>query len=357
MARAIILAKHGTGCVSPNPRVGAIILDENKSIIGEGWHKSFGGPHAEVEAIRSAGKTNFSGCTLVVTLEPCSHFGKTPPCVDLIIQSNFSKVIIGSLDKNPLVQGNGIKRLETAGIDVISGVFEDECDYLNRSFFHYIQKKIPYVELKVAQSLDGNIALKNGNSKWITCSESRSHVQLLRAESDAILVGTGTLIADNPSLNVRELDFPSPKRIVIDSELKLPLDLNIFSNTNLTPTILFYNKEDITKLKLLEELGVKTEWVRLEGKYPHLRSILETLGEKYKIASLLVEGGSKMYSAFLKEKLVDELHLFIAPKIFGSGLQCFGDINITQIIDNFEFEINHFEKIGLDLYLRLTIKK
>lgn len=357
MLKALELAERGTGLVSPNPRVGAIILDEKGDIIGEGWHKRFGSAHAEVDAIQNAGRESFVGCTLIVNLEPCSHFGKTPPCADLIIEKKFSKVIVGTLDANPAVSGLGVKKLENAGLEVIVGIEEEKCRHLNRAFFKYIQSQKPYVTLKVAQSIDGNIALQSGESKWITSPESRSLVQRLRAENDAILVGTSSIIADNPMLNVREINLPSPKRVILDSHLKLPLDLNIFHNQNENSSILFYNEENPTKIDLLNKMGITTEKIGLQsnGKL-NLQQMIDILGMKYQITSILVEGGAEIYSAFLQEKLADEIHFFIAPKIIGGGKQSFNKFILNSLSDSPELEIIKFEQIGSDYHFESKIK-
>lgn len=349
MLHAIELAKLGTGYVSPNPRVGAVILDENGEIIGEGWHKKYGGPHAEVEAIRSGNRDNFDGCTIVVTLEPCSHTGKTPPCADLIIDNKFSKVVVGTLDKNPLVSGKGVELIRKSGIEVIVGVEQEQCEYLNRAFFKFVNQGVPYIILKVAQSIDGNIALSNGESKWITSSESRSKVQSLRADCDAILVGTNTIIADNPSLNVRELDLPSPKKIILDKELYLPFDLKVFSEQDKNKIIVFHHSDNLKKIQLYEEKGFKTEKISLnENGHLSIAELVKILGKKYQITSLLVEGGARIYSSFLSEKLADEIHFYVAPKIIGSGINTFGQFKLSELADAPELKVIKNERLGSD---------
>lgn len=353
MLRAIELAKRGTGYVSPNPRVGAVILDSNGKIIGEGWHKIFGGNHAEVEAINSTKLETFENHTMVVTLEPCSIFGKTPPCADLIIAKKFSKVVIGTLDQNPEISGKGVKKLTDAGIEVIVGVNENECLELNKAFFKFITQRKPYITLKIAQTIDGNIAQKNGQSKWITSEESRYSVQVLRSESDAILVGKNTVLMDNPFLTVRELDLPSPKKIILDSELTLPLDLNIFKNGDRSNTIIFCNQKAIhnRKAKTLSLAGIKIEPLSNEGGYLDINEVVNVLTNKYNITSLLVEGGSQVISSFINSKLVDEIHFFIAPIIIGGGLQTFGHLNYPSIAKTPKLQIIKSETIGGDLHI------
>jgi len=354
MQRAIELALRGTGYVSPNPRVGAIIIDQNGKIIAEGWHKNYGGSHAEVEAINLANLPSFENHTLVVTLEPCNYFGNTPPCTDLIIEKKFSKVVVGTLDPNPKVNGKGVEKLRNAGIEVITGILEEQCKHLIRYFSKYITHKKPYVILKIAQTIDGNIALKNGQSKWISSEESRLKVQELRADVDAILVGKNTVLMDNPFLNVRYIDAPNPKKIILDAELTLPLDLNIFKNPEREHTIIFCSKgaAKSRKANTLSLAGVKIEPItHNEYGFLDLNEILSIISEKYNIVSLLVEGGSQLFTSFLKENLVDEFHIFIAPKILGAGLQTFGHLILPAINKATELEILKYEKIGVDFHI------
>ena len=225
---AIEIAKKGTGSVSPNPLVGCVIIKDNK-IIGAGYHQKFGEEHAEINAINSSAES-VEGSTLYVNLEPCSHHGKTPPCVDRIIKEKIKRVVIGTLDVNPLVSGNGVKALKKAGVDVKVGVLENECIELNKFFFKYITSKLPYVTLKAAQTLDGMIADKNKNSEWISSKESRKYVHWLRARYDAVLIGSDTAKIDNPKLTVRMVEGRNPYRVVLDSKLSLKTDLYLFKN-------------------------------------------------------------------------------------------------------------------------------
>ncbi len=354
MERALELARRGTGYVSPNPRVGAVILNKNGEKISEGWHKSFGGLHAEVEAINASKIKSFEGYTLVVNLEPCVHKGKTPPCTDLIIAKKFSRVVIGTLDPNPLVAGKGAEKLKNAGVEVIIGVLEPECYEINRTFFKYITKNQAYITLKVAQSIDGNIALRNGQSKWLTSEESRYAVQVLRSESDAILVGKNTVLMDNPFLTVRELDLPSPKKVILDSELSLPLDLNIFRNGDRDNTILFCNEKviDSRKAKTLSLAGVHIEPLSANTPgYLNLKDVIDVLTKKYNLTSVLVEGGSQIFSNFIKEKLVDEIHLFVAPIIVGEGIQSFRNLNFSALLQAPQIKVTKFENIGSDFHI------
>lgn len=354
MQKALELAYRGTGYVSPNPRVGALIVDENNNIIAEGWHKFYGGPHAEVEAINQANLPSYENHTMIVTMEPCNFYGKTPPCTDLIIEKKFSRVVIGALDPNPRVNGQGVEKLRSAGIEVITGVLEEECQYINRYFAKFINNKIPYVILKVAQTIDGNIALKNGQSKWITCEESRTKVQELRSDIDAILVGKNTVLMDNPFLTVRDFDAPNPKKVILDADLSLPLDLNIFKNPERENTILFCSKQSSKsrKANTLSLAGIKIEPItNNEFGFLNLNEVLSLLSEKYKVASIIVEGGSQVFTSFVKEKLVDEFHIFVAPKILGAGLQSFGHLIIPAVNKAAELEITNIEKVGTDFHI------
>ncbi len=351
MARAIELAQKGTGLVSPNPRVGAVILQDGK-IISEGWHKKFGGPHAEVEAIKNAKGISLEGATIVVNLEPCSHFGKTPPCCDLIIKKKFAKVVIGMKDPNPLVVGNGIKKLKKAGIEVISGILEEEAKWLNRTFIKHITTSMPYVVLKVAQSIDGKIATESGESQWITCEESRKEGHKLRAELDAILVGKNTVNKDNPQLIVRNIKGRDPFRIVLDTNLSLPLIKNVFIDENNNKTIVCCSKNsaDSEKAKKLLHLGVNIFPVKTgrTGKID-LQDCLQKLSEQFQIASILVEGGAEIHSSFIRQNLVDEIHFFIAPKIIGKGISAFDGLMIKKLSEAREFEIKEISRSGEDL--------
>ena len=356
MNRAITLALKGTGYVSPNPRVGAVIVKDGK-IIGEGWHRNFGGKHAEIEAAENAKLSDFSGCTLYVNLEPCCHVGKTPACSDFIIEKKFSKVVIGSVDPNPLVSGKGIRRLKDAGIEVEVGVLEDEANWINRFFFKNIQKKTPYVILKIAQSLDGNIALASGISQWITCEESRRRSHFLRSEVDAVLVGKKTAQLDNPSLTVRDVSGRNPYKIVLDSFLTLPLDLKILKCEDRDKTIICCSANASTSRKadILKLAGIKILAVDIyDNAKVTLEQMLVELTEKYAISSLVVEGGAEVFSAFLERNLVDEIQLFIAPKIIGAGIQSFNNFKVNKLNSVANFSIVNHDTSGDDLHLTLV---
>lgn len=308
MLRAIELAALGQGSVSPNPMVGCVIVHENQ-IIGEGYHKSYGGPHAEPNAIDAIYDTDKLGeSTMYVTLEPCAHFGKTPPCADLLIAKNVKKVVIGAKDTNPLVGGNGIEKLKAAGIHVVTGVLEAKVREQNKRFFTYIEKQRPYVILKWAQTSDGFVAKENYDSKWISNPQSRQLVHKWRAEEDAILVGTSTANYDNPRLNVRDWEGKDPIRVVLDRSLALASTLNLFDQTQQT---ICYNQiksevmENLTYVQLNEGFSVK--------------DVLDDLYQK-KIQSILIEGGAHVLQKFIAFELWDEARVFIGKPAFGQGI-------------------------------------
>jgi len=352
---SIELAKKGIGKVSPNPLVGCVIIKDER-IIGAGYHEKFGGNHAEVNAINSA-RESLEGATLYINLEPCSHYGKTPPCVDKIIENKFKRVVIGTLDMNPLVSGAGVKKLKSAGIEVKVGLSEKECVELNKFFFKYITKKIPYVTLKAAQTIDGKIADTTGNSKWISSAASRRRVHSLRSKYDAVLVGAGTVKADDPRLTVRLTEGRNPKRVILDSNLDLATDYKIFTNNNDTNLIVVTSKKSINKkrrVNKLNTLGAKVLFVKEnENGLINLKAALVELA-KHQIASILVEGGSEIYTSFLRENLFDDIVLFISPKILGPGLPFVIDFGKSTIKNALKVKIVNVETIDEDLYVELS---
>lgn len=308
MRRALELAESGRGYVSPNPMVGCVIV-HGDHIIGEGFHEIYGGPHAEVNAINDVKNPELlSESTAYVSLEPCTHWGKTPPCANLLVEKGLKKVVIGSLDSNPLVGGKGVKTLRNAGIEVVTGVLEKEVRVQNRRFFIQIEKKRPYVILKWAQSKDGFVARSDYSSKWISNPRSRQFGHKWRAEEDAILVGKNTAKYDNPSLTVRDWTGKNPLRLVIDPNLELPENLNLFDQ--IVPTICF----NTVKSERTDNL----EFVKLEPGF-ELKEVLEDLNYR-KIQSLIVEGGSFVLNKFIEEGLWDEARVFTGPTKFGEGI-------------------------------------
>ncbi len=354
MKRAISLALRGTGNVAPNPRVGCVIVS-NGEVIGEGWHERYGEAHAELNAFKNATE-DVRGATLYVTLEPCAHEGKTPPCAPLIVEKGIAEVVIGMLDPNPLVSGAGIQILQNAGIHVRTDVLKDECAWVNRFFVKNITQKIPYVVLKTAQSLDGCIATMRGESQWITGEESRRRTHLLRAECDAVLIGKNTALLDNPSLTVRHTKGRNPKRIILDTNLSLPLGLKLFTDDERSRTIIFCSEEaaNSRKAETLKVAGVQIETAEIENGSVVLKNVLKKLSDNYKISSVLVEGGAGIFSNFLKENLADELHIFTAPMLIGNGQHAFGNL-ATDVLKNAKrFDVKAVSKSGEDIHTILV---
>lgn len=353
MRRALELAAKSKGFVSPNPLVGCVIVKDEK-IIGEGWHNAFGKPHAEIEAMADVDSELLKGATLYVNLEPCSHFGKTPPCTDAIIKNKIKRVVVGMVDPNPLVSGTGIEKLQNARIEVVSGVLEEEALYLNRFFIKYISKGLPYVVLKSAISIDGFTTAADGTSKWLTSQESRVEVHKLRSEIDAILVGKNTVLMDDPSLDARFVDGRAPVRVVLDSNLELPADAEIFQTANEQKTIVcFYeNPKNVDKAELLKSKNLilmsisKTSCGKLD-----LAEILRKLAVEQNIASIFVEGGASVHSSFLENDFCDELHIFQAPIILGAGKKAFGDFNSETLKNGRKFIQTSSRKINSDCYI------
>ncbi len=316
MLQAIQLAKQGEGWTNPNPMVGAVIV-KNGRIIGKGYHKKCGELHAERNAIASLTESA-EGATIYVTLEPCCHYGKTPPCTEAIIEQKIKRVVIGSRDPNPKVSGKGIKMLQEAGIEVIEDFMREECDRLNPVFFHYITTKTPYVVMKYAMTLDGKIATKTGASKWITGEAARAEVQHMRHRYMGIMAGIGTVLADDPMLNVRVEGWKSPIRILCDSGLRIPLDGQIVKSAGKYRTIVAYADSENTeaKRKRLHEMGVETICCPDENNQVDLKKLMKYLGEEG-IDSILLEGGGTLNDSALRAGIVQEVQAFIVPKLFG----------------------------------------
>lgn len=365
MKMAIELAKKGLGKVNPNPLVGAVVVKDNK-IIGQGYHKFFGGSHAEVYALREAGE-NAKGATIYVTLEPCSHYGKTPPCAKLLIDMGIKKCVIGSNDPNSKVAGKGVQMLRNAGIEVVENVLSDKCDELNQPFFKYINSKIPYVFLKCAITLDGKIATKTGSSKWITNELAREKVQYYRNKFMGLMVGINTVIADNPSLTARVENSENPYRIVVDPYLKISGKYTIVKNNEDEKTIIITSKnnkfsenrensEKKLKQKELSEIN-KVKFIFLEGEKFSFEEMLKEIG-KMGIDSILLEGGESLISLAFKEDIIDSGEIFIANKILGdtnskSFISGFNRENMDEaiVLRNSKYNI-YGENVGIEFYLK-----
>lgn len=338
MRRALDLARNGYGWTNPNPMVGAVIVKDGR-IIGEGWHTKCGNLHAEREAFAHCVEDP-QGATLYVTLEPCCHWGKTPPCTEAIIENNIARVVVGAPDPNPLVAGEGIAQLREAGIEVAEKVLLQECLEINKVFFHYIQTKLPYVVVKYAMTLDGKIATKTGASQWITGESARAHVHTQRHRFSAIMVGIGTVLSDDPMLTARldegkdvitswktesafmEDPFPdrslsnNPVRIVLDSSLQIPLHAKLVTTAKETPTIIATLSTDEKRIAQLQAYGCDVIVTHSCNGKVDLQDLMEKLGQRG-IDSVYVEGGATVHAALIESELVDEVQAYVAPKIFG----------------------------------------
>ena len=326
MRMAIELAKKGAGAVNPNPMVGAVVV-KNGEVIGRGYHKFFGGPHAEVYALEEAGE-KAEGATIYVTLEPCSHYGKTPPCAKKIIDMGIKKCFIGSSDPNPKVAGRGVAMLKETGIEVVENVLKEECDEVNQVFFKYIKTKIPYLFVKCGITLDGKIALSNGISKWITNSIAREKVQYYRNKFMGIMVGINTVLTDNPSLTARIENGVNPFRIIVDPNLQIDENCKVVKNNEDEKTVIITSQKNlftedaenteiqIKQKRLAEENKVK--FIFIDGEKFSFRKMLEEIG-KAGIDSILLEGGETLISLAFEENVIDGGEIFIANKILGDS--------------------------------------
>ena len=342
MDLALELAEKGRGYVNPNPMVGAVVIKDGE-IVGKGWHKFYGGPHAEVYALDEAG-AKAEGATIYVTLEPCSHFGKTPPCAEKIKKMKIKKCVIACLDPNPIVAGRGKKILEEAGIEVVVGVREKEAKELNKVFMKYITEKNPYLFLKCAITLDGKIATNERDSKWITNEKSREKVQFLRHEYMGIMIGINTLINDNPRLTARIENGINPFRIVVDPHLRTPLESNFVNMADDNKSIIVTSKENEKNDKITELENKNVKIIYMEGYDFSVHEILKKIGE-LKIDSVLLEGGSYLISKAFKENRIDGGEIFIAPKILGGGLPFIDGFDFKEIKDCF-----HLENVKFNVY-------
>jgi diaminohydroxyphosphoribosylaminopyrimidine deaminase/5-amino-6-(5-phosphoribosylamino)uracil reductase len=315
-------------------------------VIGKGWHKKIGEEHAEVNAIKNA-KDKVSGSTLYCNLEPCCHTNKrTPPCVPFIIKNKIKKVVISNLDPNPEVNGKGIQQLKDAGVDVVTGILENEGMELNKFYFKFVKEKLPYITLKIAQTIDGRISLSNTEQTWLTGKESIKLVHKLRSEYDAVLVGAGTIKTDNPLLTVREVKGRNPKRIIIDGKLSIPANSNVIKNARIIETIIFTSTA--SNKKMIEVMSGKgANIVQLKpnkNKRLNFEDVLRELAQK-KISSVLVEGGSEIFNQFIVKELFDELIILQSPKILGKGIGYYNFKKMKYL------QLTDVEKLGNDIKL------
>ena len=352
MRECLGLARRGAGFVSPNPMVGCVIVKNGKSI-GKGYHRQYGKAHAERNALENAG-ASARGATLYVNLEPCSYQGKTPPCVDAILESGVRAVVIATKDPNPLVSGRGIAALRKRGVQVRVGILQRESRDLNEAFFKFIKSRVPFVTLKIAQTLDGKIASPEGESRWITSPKARVLGHRLRAEYDAVLIGAGTVIADDPGLTVRHVRGRNPVRAVIDGGVRSPSGAKVFRTRHVAPTLLFVSHQAVRakrhKVANLTRKGVEVIPLPAARRVIKLRRVLRELGKR-DITSVLLEGGQQMFTEFIRSRLVDKAYIFTAPKIMGDGISSIGSLGNTSMARLKHLRRCSLHRVGSDILL------
>jgi len=330
---------------------GALIVRDGE-VIGRGYHRRYGGDHAEINAIRDA-QGDTSGATLYVTLEPCCHHGKkTPPCLDALLKHNLERVVIGTVDPNPQVNGRSIEALTERGIETRVGVLSEECYRLNEVYFKYIQTGMPFVTLKFAQTLDGRIASTTGDSRWISSEPSLKLAHRLRSFHDAVLVGAGTVLRDDPQLTVRRVKGRNPIRIVTDGRLRIPLGSKIVRDQEIAPTIIASTSQaDRGKLSSLMQMGIEILMVEedKEGKV-NLKDLLKKLGER-NLSSILVEGGATIITSFIRQELADRFVVIVAPKIMGKGIDAVGDLGVSDVERSLKLSFVKTYRSGEDLII------
>ena len=346
MELATKLAQKGKGNVSPNPLVGALIVKRG-SIIGKGYHKKCGLEHAEIMALKEAGGKAHGG-SLYVTLEPCSHWGKTPPCTQRIVEAGVREVIIGMKDPNPAV--SGYEELKFRGLKTRIGILEEDCKKLNEPYIKWIRSKKPFVVVKAAMSLDGKIATRTGDSKYITGREARKFVHELRAEYDAVMVGINTALKDDPQLTVRLVKGINPHKIIIDSNLKIPLKAKVLKNEPNKLIIATSKKAPKAKIKKLQQKGVNVLIINLNKGKIDLKELTKELGKR-EICSILIEGGAELNADAIKSGVADKVLFFISPRFIGEGLAALGDLGIKKVDKSIKLNKLDYTKIGRDILL------
>ncbi len=346
MSIALELAEKGHGLTSPNPMVGAIVVRDGQ-IVGRGYHRKAGSDHAEIIALREAAD-NASGATLYVTMEPCCHHGKTPPCTDAIIKSGIKRVVSAMIDVNPVVSGRGFGILQQNNIETLVGIYEHNAQKLNEAYMKFIREKIPFVTLKLAVTLDGKTADPNGKSKWITGPETQKHIHLLRSWSDAVMVGIGTVLADNPMLTVREVKGSDPLRVIVDEKLRTPLNAKVLADKNVV--VATTKSADKKTLSSFVEKGIEVWEFGSGDELVPLTELMKRLGER-DITSLFCEGGSTLGAALLNERLVDKVIFAVAPKILGNGLDALRGLHIKSIDDMINLKDVEVKTTGNDIII------
>ena len=349
MEQALDLAKKGLGYTNPNPMVGAVIVRDGV-VIGSGYHKRYGEAHAEINALSCADP---AGATLYVTLEPCSHFGKTPPCVDAVIESKIAQVVIGSKDPNPLVHsGGGIEKLKKAGIIVIENILEEECTELNKVFFHYMQTNTPFVTMKYAMTIDGKITTTTGESKYITSAQALEMVHKSRHANSAIMVGINTVITDNPLLTCRIDGLKNPIRIICDTHLKMPHSSQIVTTANQVRTIIATACTDQKKIEPLEHAGIEILQTPIKNGRLDMQELMKKLAAQ-SIDSILLEGGATLNWSALQCGVVNKIQAYIAPKIFGgaTALSPIGGAGVNLPAEAFQLKNMQITHLGKDILI------
>lgn len=355
MARALELAQRGLYTTDPNPRVGCVIV-KNGQIMGEGWHERAGGPHAEIAAMADTHQDHLFGATAYVTLEPCSHHGRTPPCAEALLQAGIGRVVVAMRDPNPLVAGEGIALLERAGIPVSEGLMQVEAQALNPGFISRMERHRPWVRVKLAASLDGRTALANGESKWITETPAREDVQRWRARSSAILTGVSTVLADDPSLNVRGLEIGrQPLRVVVDSHLRMPGAAQMLRLPG--KTLVVTASEDHDKAQALRDAGAEVMFIRNQRHRIDLQALMTALGA-HEVNELHVEAGATLCGALLHAGLVDELLLYLAPHLMGTHAHGMFNFPALETMDErIRLEIQDVRPVGHDWRFRCRVRQ
>jgi len=352
MKRALQLARRGVGKVSPNPMVGAVIVRAGR-IVAEGFHREFGADHAEIEALKRV-SGGVRGATIYVNLEPCCHWGKTPPCVDALIERRIKRVVIGTLDPHRQVNGKGVQILRGHGINVVVGVLEKEARELNEVYFHYTRTKLPFVTIKYAQTLDGKIATSRGDSRWISSEASRRFAHRLRAQHDAIMVGIGTVLADDPLLTVRLVKGRNPLRIVLDSRLRISLNAQVLQGEGKT-LIVTTDLHDKKKVEAIQKRGKEILVTHRDNdRRVALRPLMELLAARG-ISSILIEGGKKIITSLLQEGLANRMVVIIAPLILGKGKEGIGDLGITDLKEAIRPSSRKVKQLGEDVIFDLRL--
>ena len=362
--RCLEVAEAGAGTVSPNPMVGAVLVGPEGTVLGEGAHEVYGGPHAEVQALRTAedrhGADALHDATLYVNLEPCSHHGKTPPCTNLIVEKGVPRVVVGTIDPFPQAQGRGIRRLREQEVTVEVGVREHACRRFNEAFFHHVETGRPLVTLKVAQTLDGRIATRTGDSQWISGTAARTLVHEWRATLDGVLVGSGTARSDDPRLTVRHVDGRQPLRLVLDRTGSLPPDRTLLTDDHVDHTIVVLGeqRERPAYADRLDAAGGHVLRVpETDDDHLALPALLRRLGtdggrESEPLQSLLVEAGPGLATALLRQDLVDRFFCFVAPKVVGEGIPVLGDLGVADMENAVTFAEQEWDAVGDDVLLR-----